>query len=86
MDEIYQEGQVTAKLALENEFVTLSLDGWSNINNEPVVCVAATTSKGDTYLLSTEDTTSNKHTADHLRTLVISTIEQAENGQSRRHI
>ena len=43
----------TCRLTLENKRVSLSLDGWSNVYNEPVVCVSSTTDKGDLFLTDT---------------------------------
>ena len=44
----------------------MALDGWSNVNNEPVVSVSVTTSDGDTYLTETVDTSGNGHIAEYL--------------------
>ena len=41
--------EVSAKTTLAGKWVTLSLDGWTNVNNESLVCIAATTTNGDAY-------------------------------------
>ena len=54
--------------------MTLSLDGWSNIHNDPIVCIGASTTSGDFYLVDTKDT-SNKHKAEYLQELVEDCLE-----------
>jgi len=44
------------KELLEGKTVSIALDGWSNVNHEPVVYVCVTTSDGETYLTDTVDT------------------------------
>ena len=39
LDELYNSMQSECKEQLEGENVSMMLDGWSNIHNEPVVCV-----------------------------------------------
>ena len=53
---------VDSKEQLESKPVYMALDGWSNVYNEPVVCVSVTRSDGDTYLSDTLDTSGNGHT------------------------
>ena len=52
---------------LEGQTVSMALDGWSNIHNEPVVCVSVTTTDGKNYLTETVDTSGEKHTAEYLQ-------------------
>ena len=58
-----------------NELVTLSLDGWSNIHNEPIVCIGASTTSGDFYLVDSKDTSGNQHKAEYLQELVEDCLE-----------
>lgn len=47
----------------------MTLDGWSNVNNDPIVCFAITVAQGKnakTYLSQTFDTSGNSHTAEYL--------------------
>ena len=64
---VYKKCQNRTKTLLKNEQVTLSFDGWSNIHKEPVVCVVATTSNGDAYLIDSVTTGSESHTAENLK-------------------
>jgi hypothetical protein len=54
------------KELLQGKTVSLALAGWSNVHNEPVVCVSVTTSDGDTYLTDTVGTSGHGHTAEYL--------------------
>ena len=75
LNAVNEECQEIAKKALKDELVTLSLDGWTNVNNEPIVCIACTTCKGDTFLISTVDTSGNSQTAEYLEKLVQEAVE-----------
>ena len=68
----------TCRLTLENKTVSLSLDGWSNVHNEPVVCVSVTTDKGDSFLTDTIDTSGYAHTSDYLTLLAENSIKTCE--------
>ena len=41
---------------LQNKTVSLPLDGWSNVHNEPAVCDSVATDKGDIFLTDIIDT------------------------------
>ena len=64
---------------LEGQTVSMALDGWSSIHNEPVVCVSVTTTDGKNYLTETVDTSGEKHTAQYLQELAFSAVRSAEN-------
>ena len=76
LDKVHNECMEVANVTLDKQVVTLSLDGWSNIHNEPIVCIAATAASGDVYLLDTVDTSGNPHTAEYLKTLVQDCLEK----------
>ena len=63
---------------LNNETVCLSIDGWSNIHNEPIICVTLTTSTGHIFLVDTIDTSGKSHTAEYLLQLVKNSMKKAE--------
>ena len=75
LDEVHTDCGEKAKSYLKDNFVTLNLDGWSNIHNEPIICVSATT-KGNTFLLETIDTTGMAHTAENLVKIAEDSIEK----------
>ncbi|KAI6649837.1 Transposase [Oopsacas minuta] len=68
----------TCRKTLEDKTVSLSLDGWSNVHNEPVVCVSVTTDKGETFLTETIDTSGHSHTSEYLAELAADAITSCE--------
>ena len=44
----------------------MTLDGWSNVHNEPVIFVSVTTSNCYIYVTDTADTSEHGHTAEYL--------------------
>ena len=69
LDKLQGSLMITCRQTLENKTVSLSLGGWSNVHNEPVVCVSVTTDKGDSFLTDTIDTSGCTHTSDYLTQL-----------------
>jgi hypothetical protein len=70
LQEIYEEEKHECFKNLSNACVCMSIDGWSNIHNEPVVCATVTTEKGEVYLYETIDTSGHPHTAEYLSEIV----------------
>ncbi len=56
LDLVYENEYKKCADDLNNETVCLSIDEWSNIHNEPIICVTLTTSTGQIYLIDTIDT------------------------------
>ena len=75
VNKVHEECTEQAQKDLNNELVTLSLDGWPNIHNEPIVCIGASTTSGDFYLVDTKDTSGNQHKAEYLQELVEDCLE-----------
>lgn len=73
LDKGHNKLQRVCEEKLKDETVCMSLDGQSNIHNEPVICVAVTDYNGDTYVTDTIDTSGNRHDADQA---YLSTIAQ----------
>ncbi|KAI6648625.1 Transposase [Oopsacas minuta] len=71
----------TCRKTLEDKTVSLSLDGWSNVHNEPVVCVSVTTDKGETFLTETIDTSGHSHTSEYLAELAADAITSSQDVQ-----
>uniref|UniRef100_A0A1X7VPL6 DUF659 domain-containing protein n=1 Tax=Amphimedon queenslandica TaxID=400682 RepID=A0A1X7VPL6_AMPQE len=63
---------------LQGKTVCLSLDGWSNIRNEPIICVVLYTKYGDSFLVQTVDTSGKSHTADCLLTIAKNAIVESQ--------
>lgn len=68
----------TGKELLQGKTVCMSLDGWSNVHNEPIICATVTTSNSDIYLVDTVDTSGHAHTSDYLSEVAISAIKKCE--------
>lgn len=78
LEDTYLKERSKCASILCNETVTMGLDGWSNIHNEPIICVTLTTKEGDTFLTDTFDTSGTAHTADNLYELAKKSIEKSE--------
>ena len=64
LEEAYTQAYSGCKEKVEGKLVSMEMDGWSNIHNEPVVCTSISTYDGDTFLTSTIDTQDERHTGD----------------------
>ena len=78
LDKVQGSLMDTCKQTLQDKSVSLSLDGWSNVHNEPVICVSVTTDKGETFLTETIDTSGHSHTSDYLVEIAASAISSCE--------
>ena len=56
----------------------MSIDGWSNIHNEPVICATLTTEDGRALLYETIDTSGKPHTSTYLTDLVCDLISSCQ--------
>jgi hypothetical protein len=67
------------KQEFDKQTVTMALDGWSNVHNEPIVCCSIVGSSGKYALVDTIDTSGNSHDADYLTKLALSSIKVSSN-------
>ncbi|KAL4092430.1 hypothetical protein QTP88_026931 [Uroleucon formosanum] len=67
------------KSQLNGKSVCMSMDGWSNIHNEPVVCISVydVTEKA-VYLVETIDTQDNSHNSEYLLNLAVEAISNCQ--------
>ena len=56
----------------------MSVDGWSNVRNDPIVSCSITNMYGDSMLAATEDTSGHSHTGDYLNEVALKVIEECE--------
>ncbi|XP_060546381.1 uncharacterized protein LOC132711450 [Pantherophis guttatus] len=56
LDKVYDREMEQCATALEGRIVKLSIDGWSNVHNDPIVCACITTEEGKVFLAQTIDT------------------------------
>ena len=78
LEEAYAQAYSGCKEKVEGKLVSMEMDGWSNIHNEPVVCTSISTYDGDTFLTSTIDTQDERHTGDNLEAIAESAIKKIE--------
>ncbi|KAM7178000.1 uncharacterized protein RBU57_001791 [Macrochelys suwanniensis] len=78
LDKVYERDIEQCAKDLDGEIVNLSLDGWSNNHNDPVVCACVTTEEGNIFLTETTDTSGNAHTAEYLQEVAVKAITNCE--------
>lgn len=66
------------KEKIKGETVCMSLDGWSNVHNEPLICCCIVTSDGDTILVDSIDTGADPHSAANLKNIALKAIKSTE--------
>lgn len=79
LNEIFEEEKSKCFNKFSGQSVCMSLDGWSNIHNEPIICVVLTAEDGNSVLLESIDTSGHPHTADYLAELAINAINKCKN-------
>ncbi|XP_073422200.1 uncharacterized protein [Dendrobates tinctorius] len=78
LDQVYDREMEQCATALEGKIVNLSIDGWSNVHNDPIVCACITTEEGKVFLAQTTDTSGNAHTAEFLQEVAVKAITTCE--------
>lgn len=78
LDEIYAEEKEKCFSFLLGRTVNMSIDGWSNVHNEPVVCATITTEEGQAFLYETIDTSGQPHTSEYLTEICCDLISSCE--------
>lgn len=78
LDEIYAEEKDKCCSLLRGHSVNMSIDGWSNVHNEPVVCATITTEEGQAFLYETIDTSGQPHTSEYLTKICCDLISSCE--------
>ncbi|KAM7177180.1 uncharacterized protein RBU57_002557 isoform 1-T1 [Macrochelys suwanniensis] len=78
LDKVYEREIEQCAKGLEGKIVKLSLDGWSNVHNDPVVCACMTREEGNVFLTETIDTSRNAHTAEYLQEVAVKAITNCE--------
>ncbi|XP_018012992.1 uncharacterized protein LOC108670053 [Hyalella azteca] len=81
LDEVFDSETEKAVNMLQGQTVCMSLDGWSNVSNEPVICSSVTVHSStscEVHLVDTVDTSGHSHTAEYLLEVVKNSISVAE--------
>lgn len=71
LNKVYQNELEKVSHMFENQIVTLAIDGWSNVNNCPVVSGSITKNDGVGTLCKKTDTSGHKHDSNYLKTVAI---------------
>ena len=79
LDAVHSKCLQSSKEMLKGKTVCMSLDGWSNVHNEPVICATVTTPESEIFLVDTVDTSGNAHTADYLVQVAVDSIKTCQN-------
>ena len=72
LDEVHTSMLADCKDQLGGETMSKALDGWSNVHNEPVVCVSVTSEKGQGFITGTMDSSGYSHTSEYLQEIASS--------------
>lgn len=78
LDAVHSTCLESSKEMLKGKTVCMSLDGWSNVHNEPVICATVTTPESEIFLVDTIDTSGKAHTADYLLEVALESINTCE--------
>lgn len=77
LDEVFLETVNEFKDVLQDQNVCMSLDGWSNVHREPIVCAVVTNVQtGTLHLIDTINTEDNKHDFDYLCQISVAAIKK----------
>ncbi|CAG4952685.1 unnamed protein product [Parnassius apollo] len=79
LNQIYMEEKKISDTKLNGKYVCMSVNGWSNVHNDPIICVSLTTNTGEVYLYESIDTSGSPHTADYLTDLASNLIKKCKN-------
>ena len=78
LDEVHISMLADCKDPLGGETVSMALDGWSNVHNEPVVCVSVTSEKGQSFITGTMDSSGYSHTSKYLQEIASEAVRFTE--------
>lgn len=79
LTQVYDKEIQKSRQIFEFEIVTLAIDGWSNINNFPIICGSITKHDGAVALAKTVDTSGEKHDSMYLKRLTFEITLEAQN-------
>lgn len=79
LDEVFNVTISETKSQLRGKSVCMSMDGWSNIHNEPVVCISVyDIIEKSVFLVETIDTQDNSHNSEYLLNLAVEAINNCQ--------
>lgn len=77
LDELFAEERTKLQPVLHGELVTLAIDGWSSVTNQPVIGVHIGCHKAR-CLVETVDTAGERHTGEYLHKLQLSAVQRVQ--------
>lgn len=78
LNKVYESEMEKCHDTLKNQTLCMSLDGWSNVHNQPIICICVTTMEGNVYLVDTIDTSGTPHTGENLTDLAVTAIKNIQ--------
>lgn len=78
LNEVYEDISAECRNILKGQTVCMSLDGWSNVRNEPLVCCSIINQNGESFLVDTFETGAESHTAEYLKNIALQAIKKAK--------
>lgn len=78
LNKIFEKESSKCVSQLEGQGVCMSIDGWTNTLNEPIICASITSHESGTYLVDTVDTSGKAHTAQYLKEIALNSISICE--------
>ena len=78
LDQVHESLESECREQLQDKPVCMSLDGWSNIHNEPIVCASVTDQEGHTFVTETVDTSGHSHCSEYLQEVAETAINNTE--------
>jgi hypothetical protein len=78
LDKVYLSEQNICFENFKNEIVCLTLDGWSNVNNNSIICACIIKKNGFVALVDTIDTSGHAHTSQYLQDLTLKICHETE--------
>ena len=74
LDEVHTSTLTDCKDQLGGETVSMALDGWSNVHNQPKVCVSVTSETGQSFITGTVDMSGYSHTSEYLQEVALKAV------------
>lgn len=79
LDKIYDQELQETKKNFKNNVVCLAIDGWSNINNNPLLSSCIIKEGGVVALVDSCDTSGSKHDVPYVTSVTQNSVHKAEN-------